>query len=135
MDFEEALYAALVADGRVGALVSTRVYPQVIPQDVDLPAIAYQKISGPRWTSHDGALGLVATRMQLTCTAESYADAKAVFHAVRELLSGFRGMLGASATAPGVWVVRSALDNEIDGYNLATGRQTVRCDLNVIYRE
>lgn len=37
------LYALLSSDAGVGALVSDRIYPIVVPNDKDLPAMAYRR--------------------------------------------------------------------------------------------
>ena len=58
MAIEAGLYAHLVGSAGVTALVATRVYPLLVPQDATLPAIAYQRISGPRDHTHDGPSGV-----------------------------------------------------------------------------
>lgn len=129
MTIEQGLYTHLAADGGVSALVSTRIYPQVIPQDVDLPAIAYQKISAPRDHTHDGPSGLVRARMQITCAGASYAVAKTLSEAVRAALDGFSGTMG-STTVNAVF-----LDNERDDWAQVFESPVVEADYMFWYLE
>lgn len=88
---EAALVYILVNDIAVNMLVSTRIYPNVIPQDADMPAITYQQISGPRVHDMDGAVGMVKARFQFTCWAENYDKAKEIAGAVRLAIDGYSG--------------------------------------------
>lgn len=69
-------------DSDVAALVSTRVYPITVPQDATRPAIAFQRISGPRTYSHSGPTVAFA-RFQITCEGSTYAEANEIAQAVR----------------------------------------------------
>ncbi len=132
MNIEEALYYHLSHDAGVIILAGARGYPQVIPQDASLPAWAYQRISGPRLLAHDGPTGLASPRFQITCTGNTYGEAKNLCNAIRVALDGFRGLMGG---AGGVQVESVGVENEIDGYNQATGKQTVRLDLLIWHKE
>lgn len=110
---EEALRGILVADGTVSGLVSTRVYPLVLPQNVTLPAIAYQRISGAREHTHDAVGDLARPRFQFSSFATTYSAAKAIANAVREALDNYRG------TASGVVIQGIYVENEIDIFNLS----------------
>ena len=90
MNIEQTLVAYLVTVPALTALVSSRVYPLVLPQNAALPAIAYQRISGPREHSHSGPSGLAHPRIQLACWAATYAEAKAVAAALRQGIDGNR---------------------------------------------
>jgi len=129
-ELEAGLYAALTkSGGRVAGLVSSRVYPTMIPQEVPLPAIAYQRVSGPRDRYHNGAAGWARARIQLTIMAEKYAEAKTVVAAVRDLFP-FRGEFGGLVNVAGAWV-----ENEVDGWGPQIEAPTVRLDLFFIYSE
>lgn len=132
MVIEEALYAHLVGTAGVAALVSTRIYPQTIPQDVALPAIAYQRISGVREYSQSGPSQLAHPRFQLTCQAATYAGAKALANAVRAALSGYKGTMGGVG---GVVVGGCFVVNETDGFELPGETQVVRLDVIVWHEE
>ena len=83
MNIEEALYSKLTGDAGVAALVSTRIYPNVVPQDIALPAVAYQRISTVRDMAHDGPTGVAHARFQFTVSRR------------------------ARTAAPGTWRMRS----------------------------
>ena len=128
MNIEEALYSKLVSD----AGVSTRIYPNVVPQDIALPAVAFQRISTVRDMAHDGPLGIAHVRFQLTISAASYTSARVVANAIRTALDGFSGLMGG---ASGVTVEASFVENDSDGYNQAGGEQVVRLDVLIIHQE
>jgi hypothetical protein len=127
---EEGLYAALTnTSGRVYGLVGTRVYPLTIPQEATLPAISYQRVSGPREPAHDGAMGIAQARIQVTITAEAYRTAKDVATSIRDLFP-FQGILGGL-----VDVFVGEVENEVDGYGAQIEAPTVRMDLWFMYAE
>jgi hypothetical protein len=129
MTIEAGLYAHLCADSSVAALVSTRIYPLLVPQDATLPALAYQRISGPRDHAHTGATGLALARMQLTYVAASYEDTKSLAEAVRAAMDGLRGSMGA------VQVGSCMLDNEQDDWATVFEKPVVRHDYLIWYQE
>ena len=128
---EESLVDRLADTGAVTTLVGSRIYPNMIPQDAALPALAYQKISGVRNKFHDGP-GYARSRVQMTARAATYASAKTVINAVRVALEGFRGLLGGST---GANVYEISIDGEVDGFDQAAGHSTVRMDLIILHEE
>lgn len=52
MSAETALYSALTGASPVTAIVSTRIYPDVVPQEVQLPCVAYARVD----TEYEGTL-------------------------------------------------------------------------------
>ena len=127
---EEGLYAALAdTGGRIYGLVEDRIYPAVIPQEADLPAMAYQRVSANRTPGHGGTVGLAEGRIQVTISADEYRTAKAVAEAMREIFP-FRGILGGLVQVYAGWV-----ENEVDGYGPQIEAPTVRLDLWFMYAE
>lgn len=92
---ETAIYSILVQDATINGLVSTRIYPNLIPQGKAMPAITYQQISGVRDAVMDGPTGLVAARFQINCWAKKYNDAKELTEAVRKELDGYSGTVNS----------------------------------------
>jgi hypothetical protein len=119
-DVEATLYSYLSTYAGLAALVSTRIYPMQLPQNVVLPACTYQKISGARTHSSSGTSILARPRVQIDTWATTYTDAKAVAAQVRLALDGHHGTGSAWA---------SILDNEIDDYDPVTTRYRVICDI------
>lgn len=85
---ETELVSILSGHSGVSGLIGTRLYPVVIPQDKTLPAVAYQKISATRVHTLAGPTNLAHPRVQLTCWALTYAEAKQVIEQVRAALYG-----------------------------------------------
>lgn len=112
---EPGLVSYLSAHPLVTTLVGTRVYPLELPQGVTLPAITYQRISGPRVRSQSGPSGLAHPRIQLNCWARDYAGAVQLADVVRRALDGYRGAMGSTI------VQASFLDNDLDGHEPDTG--------------
>lgn len=131
MTIEEALYYHLVNTAGVSALISTRLYPNVIPEDVAQPAATYQRISSMPILDHGGPSGMETARIQITCRATTYAVAKSVAKAVKTALDGFSGTMGGVG---GVTVEYSHVENEQDGYNMVSGSSTVRLDVIILYQ-
>lgn len=128
MSLETELRARLVADGTVAGLVGTRIYALILPQDPTLPAVTYQRISGPRLQSLDGAAGRGMARIQIDSWAGEYLDAQAVAAAIRGSLNGFIGDL---ATLD----VVCRLDNERDLYEDEARLYRVTQDYTVNHSE
>ena len=129
-ELEAGLYSLLSNDAGVSALVSARIYPAVVPQDIDLPAIAYQLIGAPdRYYAHSGPVGLARKRIQITSVAETYAAAKGLAVAIRDALSGYQG------TTATVKIHSSFLLNEFDSFGDQNDLQINRQDFMIMYTE
>jgi len=132
MNIEEALYLHLIAEAGVSALVGTRIYPNVAPQEIAKPNLAYQRISATREMYHAGPAGLAEARFQFTCTAGTYRSAKAVINALRQALDGYSGMMGG---ADGVEVEGAFVETDFDGYNQESSDQVIRLDVMILHQE
>lgn len=126
---DNALYALITDDESCAAQIGTRVYPLVIPQNAELPAVCYQTITTQRQYTHDGPSLTPSARMQITIKAASYGDAVVVANLIRNLLEGYKG------TVSEVQIAGVFLDNEYDGFNLDTRSYTVRQDYRIQYYE
>lgn len=109
MSLEAAFYAQLCATSALSALVGTRIYPLGLPHGVTLPAVTFQRVSGPRLRTLGNTNLGGAARFQVSCWGESYADASAVAAAVRTL-DNFDGLMGG---AGGVTVRAIQQQNEV----------------------
>lgn len=83
MSVETNVYSTLTGDAGVSALVGTRVYPNQLPPDVTLPAIAYRFIDSVYY----GGL-CEAVRIQLDIYGATYASMKGVRDAVQTCVDG-----------------------------------------------
>lgn len=93
MNAELAVYSLLKDAPAIIALVADRIFPLLAPQDVDVPFLVYQRVSGVRWRSLSGPSGMAQPRMQVDAYAMTYSGAKTLATAVRQTLDGFRGVV------------------------------------------
>jgi hypothetical protein len=101
-----AVRQRLLSVAEVSALVSTRVYPTVLPQAAVLPAITYRRVDGFSDLTATTAGGYEQDRLQLDSWAQSASQAQAVAKAVRDALHGFAGdvsgvRIGIAQVIPG----------------------------------
>ncbi len=90
MSAAAVIYARLSATTAVTALVSTRIYPDVLPDSPVYPAITYHQISG---SSERGAIVdpvMLMSMMQITCWAKSRNQARAIADQVRKAMDRLR---------------------------------------------
>lgn len=98
---EEGLYSYLSTFAGLTALVSTRVYPDKIPQGATLPCLTYQRISTPREHAHDtSGIGtdLAHPRFQFNAWATTKSSAKAINEQVRAAMNGKRGTIATGVS-------------------------------------
>lgn len=114
MAFEEGLFDYLSNHAGLSALVGSRIYPSVLPQDPTLPAVTYFRVSTPRERAFKRSL-LPQGMFQLDCWATTYPDAKDVAEQVRLALDMYRGTMGTET------VLVSIIVNERDLYDPETG--------------
>ena len=88
-NIETAIVYILGEDVGVSAIVGTKIYPMVVPQNAVMPAITYQKISGQWQIQMDGPHNMSEERFQINCWASTYGGAKALCEAVRDVLNGY----------------------------------------------
>jgi hypothetical protein len=83
-DFEDDFKAHLQADAALLALVGPKIFPLVIPQGGNVPAITYTVVDGEPRNSLDGwTSNLTNYHVQVDCWAASYETAKVMARLVR----------------------------------------------------
>jgi hypothetical protein len=125
MQIESILRAILVAAPGVAAIIGTRAYQGRLPREPTFPAVVYQMISRPQ----DGLTGIVQTRMQYTCMAESWREAADLADAVRCALHGYRGV------RDGARIEYIQYAGQHDDYDETTGIYWIPVDMLVTYLE
>ena len=132
-EIEEAVYSRLTTTAAVTAIVgagsASRIYPNKIPQEATLPAVAYQRVSTRRVKAHAAPTGLARVRVQVTCVARTYSEVKGLAVVVRKALEGVMGTVGGLALQ-GSW-----LETDADEYGDAEGLHSVRQDFMVWHTE
>lgn len=88
------------------------VYPVILPQAFEPPALTYQVVAGDRIYALDQPSDLANPRIQIDCWAETYAGVIALRDAVMTALSGFKGDAGS----PPVGIYGAFKVLELDGF-------------------
>lgn len=125
MTIEADLYTRLSGFAGLTALVSTRIYPLVIPQDGALPAVAYQRISAIRTSSMGEDDGIVRARFQVTVWDTTFDSIRAVAEQIRQALQRY--------TTSGIQAIYFL--NETDLYDPETLEYGSALDFEVCYEE
>lgn len=84
MSAEADLYTTLSGDTSVMSLVDDRVYPDVVPQDRDLPAVAYSRVGTEYVNSIHGAALAQRATLEVFCMAARREDAEEICDAVSD---------------------------------------------------
>ena len=92
---EKAIVSLLRNSAFVAALVSTRIFPELVPQDKPLPAISYNRIFGAPEHVLGGVLSnnLTESIFQINCISKTYGQAVQLAKSVSRTLDGFIGTI------------------------------------------
>lgn len=130
-----ALVAILEGAAGVTSLISTRIYPNVAPQNVTFPFLVYETISSTRETAMVDDPGVVRRVYQLTAYGLTSDVVASVIEACRAAVQRTRGTYAA------VEVLDVLLEGEADFFTDAItpdGRHGVygrTLDVQMIHRE
>lgn len=113
MKFEEALYSYLTSISALTNLVDYKIFPLKIPQNTDLPAVYYKKISEDnKRSATEGQYGLLNPIYQVSIFALTYSGLKAIEKAVKDALINYQGSMG-DIEIQGCFIVSEIDDHEI----------------------
>lgn len=114
MDLGKIIYSALSGDSAVAEIAGQRIYPGVIPQEIDRPCISYDIGSLP---GIDGTAPLYSPTVNISCIAREKLDAHSLAAAVDAKLENLRGEV-AGVTLKSMWKAsyQEAFDPELDAY-------------------
>lgn len=90
-DIATAIRAVLAADTDVAALVSTRIYPDSLPQGCTLPAIRYTLITDRSDQHQTAGAALAEAVVQVDCYAAKRLDANTLGNKSRLALARYQG--------------------------------------------
>lgn len=88
MSAETELYAALSGRAGLTALVSTRIYPDAIPENAALPAVVYVRSNTSPYYTIGGILVAEDVKFAITAWSESRTNAEAVADQIQLALDG-----------------------------------------------
>ena len=91
MTIELALRSILLADVSVFTLVDSRIYPGVLPERPQYPAITYRQVSGRPAATHQGPIDPSRGRWQFDVFSTDYQSTKDLARLVIAALDGYKG--------------------------------------------
>lgn len=105
MSMMPALISHLLADTAVAALVSTRIYPERLPESTSatpntMPLITCEMVDEPVRTTHSNNQTFKA-RARVDAWGGSYKSAHAVADAIHAALQGYAGNMGNGSVIVG----------------------------------
>jgi len=132
MEINDALYSYLSTYAGLSALISTRIYPDILPQSPTVPAITYQSISKVREHLFRADSTLVKSRYQFSCFGNTRSSSKAVAKQIRFALQNYSGTMGGTG---GVIVNAVEIDGEDDNYESDTKLYSTMLDFLIWHEE
>lgn len=94
MSLESGIFELVTGVPGVGALIGTRLYPNIVPDDVVHPAGSYQIISRASFKAHDGRAQLARVLVQVNLFGKRYVELNGAIESMEQTLQGFRGEAG-----------------------------------------
>lgn len=132
----EAFRTKILSYAAVSSIVGQRMYPDILVQNVQLPAIVYSVISTDREHVLSGVTKAAHARINVACFSSTRAGASSLSRAIRETgIDSFRGTV-AGYTFCGVEYSSGDeyfQDGPIDGTQVS--RYIVSFDVTVHYKE
>jgi hypothetical protein len=134
---EEALYSYLSGYAGLIALTSTRIYPDICPQEPTVPYVVFYKTTDTPEYAMGGETVLTDTVMQFDCISTGSLQARQVAEQLRLALSGFSGAMGTGASEVTVdWAeLLSQHDQYTDNAGRFTGYVTRISEYFISYRQ
>jgi len=105
------------------------IFPATMPQNCDLPALVYARVSGREFDTLDGRGELKQTRVQFSAFGEHHAEAEAAAVAAKNAFVGFSGTLPEGTEVDSVILV---LDR--DNCEQVPRLYEVSFDVEILYR-
>lgn len=128
MSIESALYDRARTFAGLSALVGTRIYPNLQPQQVADKSVTFRRISSQRVSAMGADTGLVRARYQFDAWAKTYDGARAIADQLRLAFQRWNTTTGT--VVQDVYVL-----NDVELYEDDTQTHHVAVDFDVVYRE
>ena len=87
-------YSYITAQSSVTSLVSTRIYPVILPQKPVYPCVTFREDSHEIGETFDGQSGPTDSYYQVDAWAKTYAEATSIGNAIRSALQNTTGSFG-----------------------------------------
>ena len=137
MEINEALYSYLSGYAGLTALISNRIYPDILPQNTPYPAITYQKISENEIDTFNQPTTLMMPIYQFSCWGSTRSSSEAVAKQLRLAFKNYKSTTMGGAGGVSVSAVRiinrlGTYETDNDGKIIAYGTLT---DFEISYQE
>lgn len=129
MSLESEIYSRLSSYAGLTALTSTRIYPVILPQNVAMPAVSFQKVSALRPSNFSIDTGDVRARLQVDCWAVAPPGEAAAANKIAAQVKG------ALKRYHGGNIQDVYLENEQDLYEDVTKIYRILLDFIVWFKE
>lgn len=117
MRLEEAVVAYLMTNTALKNKIADRLYPWLLPQKCQLPAVVYSFVSAERTPALQKDTGFVKQTLQFSCHAKSYAAVVALVDVLRRALQDYSGdMAGLTIGAVLIVSETSAYESDTESY-------------------
>lgn len=87
------IYNRLSTDGAILAYVGTKIYPDIVPQNVQYPFVVYTIVNSLPVDFKDGQSNLEEITMQIDVYTQSYDDTQDLSNLIRNRLDRFVGIV------------------------------------------
>ena len=136
----EGLQTALANDAGLQSFIgtpstrsdkTTGIFPLVAPEQVPMPYVVMQQVSGSPVSSMEGTNRLTLTRWRFSCYGTTYKQAKQLARALKMAMISLNGPLpSGNAVIMGSWAVMETDDLEVVPHATI---YTVHSDFNINY--
>lgn len=135
--FAAVLYKTLTTDETLAGTIDDRLFPNVIPVEEALPAIAYQLMDEEEEETHQGPAGILREEYQFTIQDATHDGAITVESGLCMAIENMAGqiILTAGAGSTAYKVARVKRLSKTDGYNLSGETYTRRIRYEIQYKE
>ena len=123
MRLEEAVSAYLQP------MLNNKLYPFLLPQNTELPAVVYLPVSVERLHSLVADTGFVKQRLQFSCYGKSYKESVQLAVMIRHELQNFSGVMS------GLLIESVLLMEEITNYEAGTNVYSVTIEFEFQFEE
>ena len=133
-DIGLGLRTYLLTKSAITDLVGTRVYPSVLPQNADLPAIVYDVMGGSPDDVLTGSSGSYRALIDVECISTNHIDSNDLAEQIRLVTQGYFGAMGVEQC--NACRLLSRLEDyqpPIDGSDL--GRHVVAITLEITHNQ
>ena len=122
----------LVSKSAVTDLVSTRIYPAVLPQAATLPAVVYSVITNVPNDDVLGSSGSVTANVQLDIYSDAHITTNNISEQIRLQMQGYSGAMGDETVGASRLLNRfEQYEKPVDGSDV--GRHRVIMSFDITY--